>query len=103
MQLKIVAKFHCLSDTSDVSRKDKLIAKLRARPKDFTWDEACTLMKQCGFAYIKSSGGGAARMFVHQVTRIKVRLHEPHPQNTLLPYMIDQLLEGLRNAGELEE
>jgi len=42
-------------------------------------------------------------MFVHQPTGKKVRLHEPHPRNTLLPYMIDLVIEGLRDIGEWEE
>lgn len=40
-------------------------------------------------------------MFVHDETRVKIRLHEPHPQNTLLPYMVEKLIEGLIAAGEL--
>ena len=42
-------------------------------------------------------------MFIHAETRTKVRLHEPHPRNTLLPYMVDALLEGLTAAGELSK
>lgn len=42
-------------------------------------------------------------MFVHQSTGKKVRLHEPHPRNTLLPYMIDLVIECLRDIGEWDE
>ena len=42
-------------------------------------------------------------MFVHLTKRVKLRLHEPHPQKTLLPYMVAQLLEGLRAAGEIDQ
>ena len=84
-----------------MSRKDKLLARLQSKPKDFTWDEACTLMSQCNFTC--NNKGGSSRMFVHSITKIKVRLHEPHPQKILLPYMLDQMLEGLRNAGEVTE
>ncbi len=41
-------------------------------------------------------------MFVHALTRQKVRLHEPHPQNTLLPYMLDELIDALKIAGEID-
>lgn len=84
-----------------MSRKSKLIARLCGRPKDFTWDEACTLMKQCGFGLKNRSG--SARMFVHVQSHQKVRLHEPHPQNTLLPYMVDRLIEALQDAGDIEK
>lgn len=56
-------------------------------------------MKQCEF--ILKNRSGSARMFVHVRTHQKVRLHEPHPQNTLLPYMIDILIEALQEAGEI--
>jgi hypothetical protein len=58
-------------------------------------------MKQSGFNL--KNRPGSARMFVHVRTHQKVRLHEPHPQNTLLPYMVDILIEALREAGEIEK
>lgn len=99
VQLFSVAEVLCSADTQ-VSRKEKLIDKLQGKPKNFTWDEVLKLMGLCGFSLIKKSG--SARMFVHDVKRVKVRLHEPHPRPTLLPYMVEQLLEGLRAAGELK-
>src|SRR5665213_2769571 len=84
-----------------MSRKSKLLTRLRERPKDFTWGEACTLMKQCGFALKNKSGSG--RMFVHVTTKQKVRLHEPHPENTILPYMVNALIEALTVAGEIKD
>ena len=83
-----------------MSKKTKLIERLQGKPSDFTWDEAVTLMRMCGFRLHKKSG--SARMFVHGTTNIKVRLHEPHPKKTLLHYMVEQLLEGLRGAGEIK-
>lgn len=56
-------------------------------------------MQQCDFKLLNK--GGSARMFVHS-SGFKVRLHEPHPQKTLLPYMVDQLRQGLEAVGELE-
>ncbi len=58
-------------------------------------------MNLCNFQLHNKKG--SARMFLHEGTRTKVRLHERHPQKTLLPYMVDALLEGLRAAGELDE
>lgn len=86
-----------------MSKKEKLLGRLRTtpRPKDFTWAEATTLLAAYGFK-LHPTGGGSGRMFVHEQTRVKLRLHEPHPEKTLKPYMVDQLLEGLRNAGVIE-
>lgn len=84
-----------------MSKKRKLINKFRVAPANFTWDEATKLMGLCNFKLLNRSG--SARMFVHSVTKTKVRLHEPHPQNTLLPYMVEALQEGLLAAGELDD
>ncbi len=59
-------------------------------------------MSACGFELMNARGGGSGRMFVHALTRQKVRLHEPHPQNTLLPYMLDELIDALKIAGEID-
>ena len=83
-----------------MTRKTKLLTRLKARPKDFTWSEATTLMRQCDFAL--KSGSGSTRVFVHSVTKQKVFLHEPHPSQILKPYMVDRLIEGLQNAGVIQ-
>lgn len=83
-----------------MSKKSKLKERLQQRPKDFTWDEACTLMRLCGFTLLK--GSGSRRKFVHDATRKKAFIHEPHPQNTLLHYSIKELVEALKDVGELE-
>lgn len=82
-----------------MSKKAKSLERLKGRPKDFTWTETKALMSACGFEL--QPGSGSARMFVHGATKVRVRLHEPHPRKTLLPYMIDILLVGLESAGEL--
>ncbi len=83
-----------------MTKKAKLIEKLRSNPKEFTWDDATSLMGSCGFK-LKNAKRGSGRMFVHGHTTQKVRLHEPHPQKTLLTYMVDLLVEALEAAGEL--
>lgn len=85
-----------------MGRKDKLLEKLKSKPKSFTWDEAKAVMTACGFDLMNARGGGSGRMFVNRTTKQKVRLHEPHPQNTLLPYMLDALIDALKDAGEIE-
>ena len=85
-----------------MSKKEKLLEKLRARPKNFTWDEAVSLMESCDFSVRNARGGGSGRMFIHGPSKLKVRLHEPHPSKTLLPYMLDRLIEALTEIGELK-
>jgi len=82
-----------------VSKKDKLLRKLLSLPADFTWDEAVSLMSQHNFTLVKN--GGSRRLFRH-TTGVKVSIHEPHPQNTLLKYAMKALVDGLRISGEIE-
>lgn len=83
-----------------MSKKAKLITRLKGKPKDLTWDEAQSVLIACGFKLQKGSGG-SGRLFVHEAKGIRVRLHEPHPRPTLLPYMVDILIEGLTASGDL--
>ena len=82
-----------------MAKKDKLLEKLCSRPANFTWNEAVTLMKQCNFELVKNSG--SKRVFRHS-SGLKVFIHEPHPQNTLLDYAMRELIESLKSAGEIE-
>lgn len=82
-----------------MSKKEKLLEKLRLMPANFTWDEAVTLMKQHNFALVKNSG--SRRTFRHE-NGVKVSIHEPHPQNTLLKYAMEDLIAALKASGEIE-
>ena len=82
-----------------MSRKDKLLVRLQDKPKNFTWDDAVTLMRQCGFTVIK--GKGSRRKFVNKEKDLLVIIHEPHPQNTLKAYNVNDLIDCLKNAGEI--
>ena len=81
-----------------MSKKEKLLEKLLSRPPNFTWDEAVRLMKQYNFELAKNSG--SRRVFKH-TSGLKIFLHEPHPQNTLLDYAMEKLIEGLKSSGEI--
>lgn len=49
-----------------MSRKGKLVKRLKGRPKDFTWDELRRLLVSLGYELAKSGKtGGSRRRFVH--------------------------------------
>ena len=84
-----------------MSRKEKLISRFQQRPKDFTWDELTSLLKYIGYREVKAGKtGGSRRRFVHHSAAI-ITLHKPHPQNVLKRYVIDQLLDVLRQEDLL--
>ena len=84
-----------------MSRKDKLLARLQQRPKDFTWDELAALLNSLGYKQAKpGKTGGSRRRFVHP-TAPTITLHKPHPKNILKMYIIDDILEVLKQEGML--
>ena len=85
-----------------MGQKEKLIAKLKANPRSFTFNEAETLLGY--FSYHRSNKGrasGSRIMFVSEVHKTKILLHKPHPRKELLEYQIKQLIEQLEQEGLL--
>lgn len=84
-----------------MSRKDKLLARLQQRPKDFTWSELVSLLNSLGYKQVKTGKtGGSRRRFVHK-TAAAITLHKPHPKNILKMYIIDDILELIKKEGML--
>ena len=78
---------------------EKLIQRLKSKPKDFTFDDAETLLKYLD--YVRSNKGktsGSRVMFVND-GHGSILLHKPHPQKELKAYQIKQLLEILEQEG----
>ena len=77
-----------------MGKKEKLIARLKSNPKDFTFEEMETLLITLGFE--KSNKGktsGSRVKFMKDDTPII--LHKPHPRKELLAYQIKQIIEIL--------
>ena len=84
-----------------MSRKDKLVERLKQRPRDFTWSELERLLSSMGYAERKKGKtGGSRRKFVHEIAPV-IALHKPHPGEILKTYQVDQVLETLEKAGLL--
>ena len=82
-----------------MGQKEKLIQRLQAKPKDFTFDEAETLLKYLD--YTRSNKGktsGSRIMFVSE-KHGSILLHKPHPQKELKSYQVKQLIEVLEQEG----
>ena len=85
-----------------MGQKDKLIAKLKSNPRNFTFDEAETLLGY--FGYRRSNKGktsGSRVMFINDENKSKIILHKPHPRKELLEYQVKQLVEQLKQEGLL--
>lgn len=85
-----------------MSQKQKLKLRLRSNPKDFTFEDAETLLGY--FGYMRSNKGktsGSRVLFENPKTKSGIRLHKPHPDNVLRNYQIKQLVEFLTQEGLL--
>ena len=83
-----------------MSNKDKLIARLKRRPKDFTFSEAETLLGF--FSYVRINKGKTSRsrvVFVNLKSGTKISMHNPHPQKVLKEYQMKQILSFLEKEG----
>ena len=86
-----------------MSKKQKSLEKfLRVpTPKDFSWDELVTLMKQLGFD-LDESGGGSHKHFVLRADSDKViDTYRPHPNGILYSWQIKEIVGRLRAWGLL--
>ncbi len=82
-----------------MGKKEKLIQRLKSRPKDFTFDDAETLLNYLD--YVRSNKGktsGSRIMFVSD-NHGSILLHKPHPQKELKSYQVKQLIEILEQEG----
>jgi hypothetical protein len=78
-----------------MDRHDRLLERLRRRPRDFTWEELTTLLRRLGFRQVRPGRtAGSRRRFIHPDGCV-ISLHEPHPTRILKRYQIDQVLETL--------
>ena len=85
-----------------MGQKEKLIAKLKSNPRDFTFEEAEKLLGY--LTYHRSNKGrtsGSRVMFASDAHKAKILLHKPHPRKELLEYQVRQLIEILEQEGLL--
>ena len=85
-------------------RTDKKIERLLSRPKDYTFDEACSLLLSLGYVLMqKGSTSGSRVLFYRESDNSKILLHKPHPQNTMPQYAVRQIIDKLREGGDIDE
>lgn len=82
-----------------MGQKEKLIRKLKSKPKDMTFEEAETLLKY--LAYTRSDKGrtSGSRVMFTSDEHAPILLHKPHPRKELLAYQVKQLVEILEQEG----
>ena len=82
-----------------MTRKDKLVIRLKSRPRDSTWDESVRLLSSIRYKEARGGKtGGSRRRFVHPQAPA-IALHKPHPGNIVKMYVIDEVTNLLVDEG----
>lgn len=85
-----------------MSKLDKAKARIKSKPKDYTYTEAKTLLSQLGFEeYSKGKTSGSRVEFYRKEDQKVILLHKPHPGDVMKAGAVKQMLDFLNELGEL--
>ena len=87
----------CCSWGDSVSKKEKLLTRLKASPKGFTFDEMRSLLELLGFE-MSNKGRTSGSRVKFLKGNIPITLHKPHPRKELAEYQIKQIITTLEEA-----
>ena len=81
-----------------MGKKEKLIARLKNNPKDFTFDEMQNILEILNFK-MSNKGKTSGSRVKFMKGNIGIILHKPHPRKELLEYQVKQVLEILEREN----
>ena len=80
-----------------MGKREKLIARLKTVPADFTWQDLNAMLKALGYKEVQ--GSGSRVKFDNGKADQMINLHKPHPGNIVKRYALRQLIEKLEQGG----
>lgn len=86
-----------------MGQKDKLIERLKSKPRDFTFDDAETLLRFFNLIRFNKGRSSGSRVIFSGGGHGDFLMHRPHPQKELKPYQVKELLEHLKREGLIDE
>ena len=84
-----------------MGQKEKLIARLKSKPRDMTFEELETLLGYLGYTRLNKGRTSGSRVIFVSEGHPPIMLHKPHPRKELLAYQVKQVLELLEQEGLL--
>jgi len=81
-----------------MSKKEKLIARLKSKPKDFKFNEAKTLMSLCGYSISNAGKTSGSQVYFTRDSKV-FYMHKPHPQKELHTYQVNAIIAELEKEG----
>jgi predicted RNA binding protein YcfA (HicA-like mRNA interferase family) len=86
-----------------MAKIDKLIARLLVKPADFTWDELLKVLNHFGYKEMTTGKtSGSRRKFVDENNFI-INIHKPHPGNVVKYYLINQIIQHLKEKMKIKD
>lgn len=82
-----------------MSRIEKEIERLKSKPKDYTYDEAKSLLNKLGFYENNKGKTSGFRVTFINKDDIKIDMHKPHPDNVIKMYKIKDIIKILNEKG----
>ena len=82
-----------------MGQKEKLIRRLKERPRDFTFEEAETLLGYLEFIRSNKGRTSGSRVMFSSTEHGTILPHKPHPQKELKGYQVKQLVDFLEQEG----
>ena len=84
-----------------MSKKDKLLKRLKELPKDFTFDETRALLESCGYVMSNKGRTSGSRVKFYLGENM-LNIHKPHPQKELMEYQLKMIITELEKEGFYE-
>lgn len=86
-----------------MSTLEKRIRRLLQRPTDYTYDELRALLHSLGYEeYNKGRTSGSRVLFAKSGKNKTLMLHIPHNPPYLKKYAIDNVIEFLKESGDIK-
>lgn len=85
-----------------MTKFEKALRRIKTIPKDFTYDEMKALLEHLGFKECtKGKTTGSAISFIREKDKRVFMFHKPHPGNIVKTVYIKQLIDFLKETGEI--
>ena len=85
-----------------MSKRKKLLERFFNIPNDFTYEELLVILDIYGFKEIKKGKTSGSRVgFYNEKFEKKIEFHKPHPNNIIKKYIIQNIIEVLKEMEEL--
>ncbi|MEA4923116.1 MAG: type II toxin-antitoxin system HicA family toxin [Eubacteriaceae bacterium] len=83
-----------------MAKKDKLLKRFLEIPNDFTYGELKKLLLQLGYEEIACRG---SRVAFEQMGHSAIKIHRPHPTNTVKRVYLRQIRDRMEKEGIIDE